>query len=250
MLLGTGTGSFGSPAQYTVGGSGEAIAIADFTGDGVPDIVAGTALLAGTGNGTFSAGPPPPVGAAIIWAFAAGDLDGDGIMDLVYADTENELVVPLFGKGDGTFTTGPGYAVSQFPDSLVLADYNNDGRLDIINGSGDARIFGPADQSGTTDILLNNGDGTFQGVPEYPSFLLSDEMGAAIHVRSRRGRRQVRRRLPRRSGIFQWRRHAFHGRRKGGLSAPAELHHPAGAGRSYGVRRSDCGGGLQRRRIA
>ena len=76
----------------------------------------------------------PPSRAAIIWAFAAGDLDGDGKIDLVYADIRIRLLVPLFGNGDGTFQPGQAYAVSQLPNSLVLADYNNDGRLDIING--------------------------------------------------------------------------------------------------------------------
>jgi uncharacterized protein (TIGR03437 family) len=53
------------------------------------------------------------------------------------------------------------------PDSLVLADYNNDGHLDIINGTGDARFFGASTNSGNADILLNNGNGTFQGAPTY-----------------------------------------------------------------------------------
>jgi hypothetical protein len=171
VFLGKGDGSFGALTQYSVGGSGEAIAIADVNGDGNPDIVTGgtTGILLGSGNGTFHPGPPLPAVASgnFIWAFAAGDLNGDGKIDVVYADTQNQVVVPIFGNGDGTFQVGQAYAVSQLPDSLVLADYNHDGRLDIINGQGDARIFGFSENSGNTDILLNNGDGTFQGVPAY-----------------------------------------------------------------------------------
>ncbi len=76
VLIGKGDGTFGSPVQYSVGagaggGSGQAIAIADFNGDGNPDIVVGgtTGILLGNGDGTFRAGPPLPAAASgtLIW---------------------------------------------------------------------------------------------------------------------------------------------------------------------------------------
>ena len=178
VLLGKGDGTFGPARSYAIGtlqgaGSGQAIAIADVNGDGNPDLIVGgsTGILLGSGDGTFHAGSPLPAAASttFIWAYAAGDLNGDGKMDLAYADIQNQVVAPLFGNGDGTFRAapGPGDALSQLPISLILTDFNNDGRLDIVNGSGDQRIFGPGHESGITDILLNNGDETFQGVPDY-----------------------------------------------------------------------------------
>ncbi len=172
VILGKGDGTFGPPVTYPAPqSSGQSITAADVDGDGNPDLIVGgaTGVLLGNGDGTFRPGTPLPAGAAssYVWVYAAGDLNGDGKIDLVYADIQNQVVVPLFGKGNGAFAAGQAYAVSQLPDSLILTDYNNDGRLDIVNGTGNAGLLGPGDQSGNIDILLNNGDGTFQGAPAY-----------------------------------------------------------------------------------
>ena len=185
VLLGKGDGSFNPLPSYAVGGSGHAIAIADVNGDGNPDLITGgvTGVLLGNGDGTFHPGTPLPAVASgnLLWAFAAGDLNGDGKMDLVYEDIQNQVVVPMFGNGNGGFQVGQAYMVSAFPDSIVLADYNNDSRLDIINGGGDQRVFSRPNNSFNIDILINNGDGTFQGAPAYFA-LPNAEAGAGFSL--------------------------------------------------------------------
>jgi hypothetical protein len=69
------------------------------------------------------------------YALAMGDLDGDGLDDIVFADTEIDRLRVFFQKPDGTFSE---MDESEEPklDSLGqcvrLADLDGDGRLDII----------------------------------------------------------------------------------------------------------------------
>lgn len=110
--------------------------------------------------GEFAKGKNYPVGITPI-AIRAADLDEDGTLDLVvanYCGDANCLtpgsVSVLLGNGDGSFQAAVSYPASSFVGSIVVADLNSDGHLDLaVANSG----FG-----GAISVLLGNGDGTFQ----------------------------------------------------------------------------------------
>jgi hypothetical protein len=81
-----------------------------------------------------------------------GDINGDGIPDLITANNLSSSVSVLLGKGDGTFASKKDSGVGTKPIPVALGDVNKDGRLDIVT----ANDFGQS-----VSVLLNNGDGTF-----------------------------------------------------------------------------------------
>jgi len=102
-------------------------------------------------------------------SLAAADVNGDGIPDLIVANSclstgicgSDGSVDVLLGNGDGTFQSPVSYSSGgQGPFSLAVADLNNDGKLDIVV----ANLF-----SSTLGVLLGNGDGTFQSPITYSS---------------------------------------------------------------------------------
>jgi hypothetical protein len=165
VLLGNGDGTF-QPAVEYAGPANEflsAITTGDFNGDGIPDLAVGNTfglfqgsvfILFGNGDGTFhSSGATYPL-ADYTSTLSAADLNGDGKLDLVAGYfSDGSVISVLLGNGDGTFRARTDYATGKNPAALVLADFNNDGIVDIAtSNTGD----------GTTSLLLGNGDGTFK----------------------------------------------------------------------------------------
>jgi len=120
-------------------------------------------------NGAGGFGPP-----VTYWAgegpsaLTAGDLDGDGHLDLAVAAWDDRLRLFL-GQGDGVFAAGPDYPTGDNPWKLVLADFNADGLADLACSAlgGAPALFG---------VYLNQGGGDF-AVAQVPT--LSGQRGLA-----------------------------------------------------------------------
>jgi len=155
-----GTGNvFLTANLFGPGGTGPTqLAVADFNGDGHPDVVVANGgnntigVLLSKGDGTFQAPVSTSVACNPTWV-AAGDFNGDGHDDVVVvAPACGPNVDVLLGNGDGTFTSKTTFTFSN-PQTVSVGDFNGDGKLDIAvvtDGSPD-----------TVLILLGKGDGTF-----------------------------------------------------------------------------------------
>jgi hypothetical protein len=128
--------------DYAAAASARAITAADFDRDGWLDLAtAGTRgsirilLNNGSLNG-FRALPERILGGGP-FDLAAGDLNRDGIPDLVVANADANAVDILIGTGDGTFPRSTRIPIAEGgiggnPRGLALADHDGDGKLDVI----------------------------------------------------------------------------------------------------------------------
>jgi hypothetical protein len=162
VLQNAGNGTFLPRVDFACGPMPRGVAAGDLDGDGDIDLASGD-YGDGAHPSTFSvllnapAPPPPPVcsrydlptgaGASQV---AAGDLDGDGNLDLVVAN-ENRTASVYMNEG-GTFSGPSQYAVGRLSQSVALGDLDGDGDLDAAVAN-----FG----ENNVTLLLNDGVGHF-----------------------------------------------------------------------------------------
>jgi hypothetical protein len=177
-----GTAPLGTPAvaetftqanksPFVSGNEPAAVGTGDFNGDGKPDLAImitqqkAIIILLGNGDGTFTQGTtidnvgstpciPYPLNQRSNCSVAVGDFNHDDNADLVATSDFDNTVIVLLGHGDGTFTPANGspITVGNFPQTVKVGDFNNDGLQDLVVANG---------KDNTVSILLGNGDGTF-----------------------------------------------------------------------------------------
>ena len=171
VFLNQGGNVFSAPIDTAVQGStylGNMVS-GDFNGDGKSDLliapVSGTEsviVLLGNGDGTFTQGQTVPNSFSFLLGRVA-DVNSDGHLDLIACGNGNMGVV--LGNGDGTFQAEnflPNGPMPNSFDGCDVADFNSDGKLDILGAN-----F-TSDPS-NLDVFLGDGTGGFSAPTTLPS---------------------------------------------------------------------------------
>jgi hypothetical protein len=145
VMLGDGLGGFdrapGSP--LAVGGDPFAVVLGDFDGNGDLDFATANyqedsvRVLLGDGTGGFSAATGSPFAAGHrAHALTAGDFDGDHHLDIAVArlgEVGGGGVNILLGDGHGALGASTAIEAGQYRGSVVAADFDGGGDLDLAD---------------------------------------------------------------------------------------------------------------------
>jgi hypothetical protein len=174
IYRGLGDGSFQLAQRYFAGSAPISIAVSDFNDDDLPDIAllniqgytttVGVTVLLNLGAGfaapvAYPTAPSMPA-SSMVSGIAVGDFDGDGLDDLVAANTALGTLSVFHSQGAGVLKLSASYAVSAGPASVIAQDLDGDGFIDLASSNS---------ASGTVSVLIGTGDGNFQPAVPYAS---------------------------------------------------------------------------------
>jgi hypothetical protein len=154
--LGDGAGNFGAPTQTIVqnGYIPYRVVAGDFNADGKPDAVSTDAYQSkvhfSPGDGLGGFGSPPAALAMLgqVWGVAAGDFNGDGILDIA-ASMDVRVTTYLGQPGGPVYGATTNDSAGSFAE-IAAGDVNGDGLADIVVTS-----------SSASNYYKSNGDGSF-----------------------------------------------------------------------------------------
>lgn len=176
VMYGNGDGTFSDPLTYVLGKSPLAIVAGDFNKDGKTDLAISSDcgvsscaqpgeidILLGRGDGTFAAASSYAVGYSPS-SLATGDLNGDGIVDLVVANAcgndstcQSEGTASLLaGDGKGKFTQSGEVKIGKRPSAIAVDNL----------GSG-VSLFVASREDNQISILQGDGKGAFKSPKNY-----------------------------------------------------------------------------------
>jgi FG-GAP-like repeat/WG containing repeat len=188
VLLNQGGGNFGQPIMTGVStGNDWKIIVADFSGNGLPDIAYNTAVATGVeqvhlllnqGNGVFNDMIPSGL-QGVGGVLTAGDFNLDGIQDLIVQTVTTSQTINLqvfLGQGRNAFTLASTITLDPVPLAtyqFAVGDFDHDGLPDLVGMTSPTipnnSLWGFIDTSGKVVIT-----------PQYPEASAFSEGLAAI----------------------------------------------------------------------
>src|SRR3989442_397391 len=161
LTLGRGDGTFDAPIHVAI--SPFSVNVADFDGDGFPDLTSGNsiidsiAILRGSGDGTFTPWLELPLsrGSVIV-----ADFNGDSRPDLTVRGYFGDLNV-LLNDGEGHFERSDTVVTLGAGAILGADDFEGDGKKDLIVA------YDYQGRPGDLEIHRGRGDGTFDSRRDY-----------------------------------------------------------------------------------
>jgi len=166
VLTNDGQGGFVVSSTNAVGRFPDFVEAADLRGSGNLDLIsvnwgANTlTVLTNNGFGAFGSNATYAVGSFPV-SLAVADVNGDGSPDLVCANSDDDTLSALTNNGSGAFVLASlistsGANVDFGPQSIVAADVNGDGKVDLIFVD-----FSDFYVPGILTVLTNDGTGVF-----------------------------------------------------------------------------------------
>jgi hypothetical protein len=183
VIFGDGRGGLDVGSMLAAGLQPRGVAIGDLDQDDRLDIAAANLVTDSVGvylqdpavPGTFFAQTPYPTGlGSRPRAVAVGDLDGDGVADMVAVAEDDETIEVFVGTGAAAFMSAVEYGVGPQPYDVVLADFDGDRALDAaVANLGE----------GSVSVLLGDGAAGFSAEVRHDvSAALSGEGARAVAV--------------------------------------------------------------------